>query len=1047
MIKKLIFIYFLCLSIPSMGQVNLDSLWNVWNDTNQPDTSRYKAMHSIAWEGYLFSQPDSAYYFAQLVYDFAKSKGLKKQMAIALNTQGASFYIRGDYTNAIDFYTRSLTIYEEIGDKKGIAYSLINIGLIYQDQGNYVSAIGYYTRSLTIFEESGNKKGIASSLNSIGVIYQNQGDYDSANDYYTRSLTIFEEIGDKKGIAASLNDIGIIYDEQGDSAYSAGNATLSADKYDSANDYYTRSLTIFEEIGDKRGIASSLNDIANIYDDQGDYAKANDYYTRSLTTFEEIGDKKGIASALNSIGSIYYEQGDYASTIAYSTRALTTAQDVGSAIEIKNSANTLYETYKSTGRHKSALEMYELFISTRDSIESEENQKEVIRQKYKYEYDKHAIADSVAYVEVQKVQEAKQFALIGGLVLLIVFSGIMYNRFRVTRRQKITIEQTAIDLKVAKEAAESATQAKSQFLSTMSHEIRNPMNAIIGLSHLALKTDLNPKQDDYIKKLNSSSKNLLGIINDILDFSKIEAGKLEIENIDFDLHKLVNDLHDVFVFKAEEKKIGLVCEVGEQIPQYLVGDPLRINQILTNFVSNALKFTSEGDVKVSVDLLFENKETVKLKLSVKDSGIGLTEEQQAKMFKSFSQADKSTSRKYGGTGLGLAISKKLAEMVEGEVGVESDYGTGSTFYFTGTFGICTDTEKFTKEKSTEIERSFKGITVLLAEDNDINQQVGSEILGAAGISVKIAGNGKEALHMVRESGVPSMYDLVFMDLQMPEMDGFTATEEIRRLDDYKELPIVAMTADAMSGVREKCEEVGMQDFVAKPIDPDEVFGALVKWVKPDSVKPSEIKDKKPKPKKEHQIIEIPKLEGININEGLRRVGGNRKLFLNLLEKFYKSNINFEEEIKKAVTGGDSELSVRLAHTLKGVSGNLGAMELFAEAKELEADLKDNEGKEFEHLLHNVMNKLEVVLKSINEKILVEGSEETKQTISKEELIVKSQRLKAMLENYDSDAVKVINEIGVIEGFENEMKELEQKVSGYEFDKALEILNRILIGIS
>jgi len=367
-----LFIILLLFPLFSFGQVNLDSLWSVWNNENQADTARLKAMRKIAWYGYLFTQPDSAFYFAQLEYDFAKSKGLKKQMASALNIQGVSFSIQGDYAGAIDYYTRCLSILEEMEDKQGIATSLNNMGIIYQDQGDYTGAI----------------------------------------DYYTRSLTIMEEIGDKKGIAASLNNIGNIYYDQGDSTYSAGNAALSADKYTGAIDYYIRSLAIREEMGDKRGIANSLTNI----------------------------------------GAIYYKQGDYTSAIAYGARALNIAQEVGAATETRSAANALYKAYEATGRHKPALEMYELYITTRDSIASEENQKEVIRQAFKYDYEKkEAVADTEHQAELDK-QEAlateeqkKQNVIIGsvsgGLGLVVLFSIFLFNRFQVTRRQKSIIEE------------------------------------------------------------------------------------------------------------------------------------------------------------------------------------------------------------------------------------------------------------------------------------------------------------------------------------------------------------------------------------------------------------------------------------------------------------------------------------------------------------------------------------------------------------------------------------------------------------------------------
>ena len=512
------------LGLFSIGQTNIDSLWRVWNDRNQPDTTRLKAMHSISWYGYLFSQPDSAFYFAQVQYDYAKSRGQKKHMSSALHTQGTSFYFQSDYVKAIDYFTRSIKIMEEIGYKKGIAASLNNIGLIYKKQGDYKRAIDCYTRSSSIYDEIGNKEGISGSLHNIGNIYSDQGDYARAIDYYIRSLTIKEKIKNKTGIANTLNSIGSIYKDQGD--------------YESALEYYTRSLSICEEIQFKNGIGSSLHNIGNIYKDQGDYAGALDYYFRNLTIreetknksgianalssigiiygnqkdfpraldyqirslsiYEEIDDKDGIASSLIEIGIIYRDKGDYTRTISYLNRALITAQEARYASEIRKAAKALYNAYKSIGRNKQALEMYEFYIATRDSIDSEKNQKEVIRQKYKYDYDKKAIADSVTYVQVQKVQEAKleksrilQSSLLGGVVLLVAFLIYVFNRFRVTRKQKLLISEQNEELTIATEKAESANSE----LKTKSKELEK-FNAVMldrEMRIIELKKEINNK--------------------------------------------------------------------------------------------------------------------------------------------------------------------------------------------------------------------------------------------------------------------------------------------------------------------------------------------------------------------------------------------------------------------------------------------------------------------------------------------------------------------------------------------------------------------------
>lgn len=364
----------------------------------------------------------------------------KSGIANSLNNIGIIYDNLGDYSKAISNFSRSLKIQEEIGNKQDIANTLNNIGLIFKSQGDHAKAIDYLSRSLLIREQIGDKKGTATSLNNIGLIYHEQEDYENAIDYYSRCLTIKEEIGDKKGIATSLNNIGLIYHDQ--------------NNYEKALDYYSRCLIIKEEIGDKKSIATSLNNIGSFYNDQGNYIEALNNLTRSLKIREEIGDKKGIATSLNDIGILYRNKGDYTQAIVYGSKSLDLAREMGTALELTHAANALFETYKKDNQSTKALVMHELYIEMRDSLNSESNRKEVIRQEYKYQYEKQAIADSIKNQELQKVKDAqlaaqraenkqqklKSYFLYSGLFVTLLFGGFIFNRFRITSRQKGIIE-------------------------------------------------------------------------------------------------------------------------------------------------------------------------------------------------------------------------------------------------------------------------------------------------------------------------------------------------------------------------------------------------------------------------------------------------------------------------------------------------------------------------------------------------------------------------------------------------------------------------------
>ena len=393
----------------------------------------------------------------------------------------------------------------------------------------------------------------------------------------------------------------------------------------------------------------------------------------------------------------------------------------------------------------------------------------------------------------------------------------------------------AEDLKKARDAAEASTRAKSEFLANMSHEIRTPMNAILGLLHLAQETELSDTQEEYLQKIEDAAKSLLRIINDILDFSKIEAGRLEMEEVDFNLIDVLQTVANINSTKAGEKGLKYTLQVAPDTPVGLVGDPVRLTQILSNLSSNAIKFTAKGQVTLEVSIAEEKPDSVTLKFETRDTGIGLSSAQLKNLFQAFTQADTSHTRRFGGTGLGLTICKRLAEMMGGRIWVESVPEAGSTFAFTAAFGIQALGGRY-REKALNLKKinekpavikEYAGARILLVEDNEVNQLVASRILKNAGLEVDIANNGLEGVRMVQEKA----YDLVLMDIQMPEMDGHQATAEIRSLGRFNNLPIVAMTAHAMSGDHESSLQAGMNDHITKPINLQELFTALARWLK------------------------------------------------------------------------------------------------------------------------------------------------------------------------------------------------------------------------
>ncbi len=769
-----------------------------------------------------------------------------------------------------------------------------------------------------------------------------------------------------------------------------------------------------------------------------------------------------------------------------------------------------------------------------------------------------------------------------------VLQGAVISFHDITVRQQI---QKA--MQAARDAAEEAAKMKSDFLANMSHEIRTPMNAIIGMSHLALKTDVTPRQRDYLGKIQGAGQHLLGIINDILDFSKIEAGRLKVEQVDFQLSAVVENVANLTAEKAAAKGLELIIHIERRVPDALVGDPLRLGQILINYANNAVKFTEQGEISVNVDLCentLDAEDTLMVRFSVRDTGIGLNQEQQSRLFQSFQQADASITRKYGGTGLGLAISRTLAGLMGGEVGVDSEPGKGSTFWFTARLkrGIPKSTpsallfanqehplrvlaaddneaarmvlkdlleslsiesevvdsgekvldilanrplenpwnvllldwkmpgidgletarrivamniqptpkmmvvtaygredilqsamgagvseilvKPVTKQAlSTSLARlmgsadtllahaesdglpdlsAIRGASILLVEDNDLNQQVATEMLQDAGFVVELAENGAIALRKVQETN----YDLVLMDMQMPVMDGVTATREIRAIESLVQPPILAMTANVMQSDFDRCYAAGMNGYVTKPIDPPALWAALREWIKPRA-RASEASPKAQVPDRpggdgSHSTLpaEIP---GIQLALGLRRALGKPDLFLSMVRKFRSGQALVPSQIAKALEEDDWETAERLAHTLKGTAGNIAAVDIAHEAEILEAMIrKHSEKATILAALMPLRTSLDRLILAIA-KAAPEPTEETQNPIevsetSLEQLLELRRQLETFLEEDDSESITLFEENAQLfrAAFPGQFAVLDKEIHEFNFLAALALLHKM-----
>lgn len=913
--RTVFLLYLLGFILSSSAQNNpaIDSITKVVQTTTD-DNVKATALYKLAHE-YIDVDAKKAYKFGLESVDLAKKINDKSCEVAALNELAILDRNNGDYSKALITLKKAIQIAVSADDTISISKCYLAAGDIYSTLLNYDKAISYYNEALSLNKSKKNSQ-VITSLNRIGNRLMDKGK--EANDT-NLIISAIQSYVKAKDVAATIND-GKQYINAYVSLADAYNifGAVSKNKhhfYESLN-YSMLSLQLAQKANIKNAQGISYINLGEVYLSLNKTMKALHYFEMAEKIYVQLGTKSWLLNTYELMGKTYYTMHLYDKAIEYIKKAIVLSHEQHLAKHLSKDYQMLAEMYSKQQKFEEACGYYKLYNDFKDSVINENTSFNVSRFQTELELQKKD--KEIAFLtkntasqnlEINSNRNQRNYLII---LIIVIFIILIVVLFLYSERKK-----AALEILKAKEIAEKAKEAQEQFLANTSHEIRTPMNGIIGMTNHLMETPLNNEQQEYIHAIQESSNNLLSIINELLDLSKIMAKKILFNKQPFELEQIIKNVVHLLEFRAIEKKVSLKFHIHSSIPKIIIGDAIRLKQILLNLVENSVKFTHDGEIEIKVNLIHETEQDVQLAFSVKDTGIGIPANKLNVIFENFTQVNAKTTRKYGGTGLGLSISKQLVEQQGGTVSVVSKVNIGSTFSFTLPFKKQKDKKEIADNALTILsstpQANLNGVCVLVVDDNLINQKVAALTLQKWNVKVALADSAEQAYKILSEQPV----DLILMDITMPDIDGFEATKYIRTHfnESVNHLPIIAMTAAAFMGDKEKCLASGMNDYISKPFLAEDLLQKITRLL------PKQVLTHKPNFSDLTLIYE--------------RADGDMQFLKEIIECYILEMPVYIKEMDDCLAAKDFEEIRKQAHKMKAPIALMGALSL----KELYSDIE------------------------------------------------------------------------------------------------------------